>query len=140
MASIGQIQALVERDDEGAVVPIFKKNGDPYLGMDGEPSTFTVVGSESKLYRGAKHAHMRRLQKRARRSGGLTETPEQMAKDSRELIAAAVIAFSGWDDGKKELPFTPENVKELLVFDHIFEQVNVGVQGHADFSSAGSES
>lgn len=139
MASVGDIKKKVALDEEGAEVPIYQKNGDPYLGSDGEQSTFTVVGTESKKYRAAKHAHLRRLQKRGRR-GGAKESPEQLERDSRELISAAVIGFSGWEDGKTPLAFTPENVMMLLEFDHIFEQVNVGVQAHSDFFSKGSGS
>ena len=139
MASLKEITRVVAQDEEGAEVPIFQKSGEPYLGMDGEPSTFTVVGSESKRYRQAKHAHLRKMGKRARRSGTNVE-PEQMERDSKDLVAAAVIDFRGWDDGKTDLPFTPENVKALLEFDHIFEQVNVGVQSHADFFAGTSGS
>ena len=138
MASIKDIKKVVAQDEEGAVIPLFQKNGEPYVGLDGEQSTFTVLGSESKQYRAAKHTHMRKLQKRARGRGGVSEDPKQLERDSRELIAAAVIGFSGWDEGGKELPFTPENVRMFLDVDHIFEQVNMGVQGHADFFSQNS--
>ena len=140
MASITDISKVVAQDDEGAIIPIYQKNGDPYEALDGTQSTFTVVGSESKQYRAAKRAHLMRLQKRARRSGGSSISPEQMEKDARDLVAAAVIGFHGWDDGKEELKFTPETVSGLLEFEHIFEQVNVGVQGHSDFFLANSGS
>lgn len=141
MASLSDIKKVVARDEEGVVIPIFQKNGEPYVGLDGEQSTFTVLGSESKAYKAGKHAHMRKLTKRARgHRGSVTEDPVQLERDSRELVANAVIGFSGWDDGKEDLPFTRENVMMHLEVDHIFEQVNVGVQSHEDFFSPDSGS
>ena len=140
MASIGDIKQVVAQDEEGAEIPIYQKSGEPYMGLDGEPSVFIVVGTESKQYRAAKRAHLARLHKRARRRSGTTAPPEEMERDALELVAASVIGFRGWDDGKAELAFTPDNVRALLAFDHIFDQVNVGIQAHADFFSASSRS
>ena len=140
MASLTEIKKVVAQDEEEVDIPIYQKDGEPYLGLDGEQSTFTVVGTESKRYRAAKRAHLMKLTKRARRRGGAVSPPEEIEADARALVAAAVTGFKGWDDGKTELEFSPENVDAFLCVDHIFEQVNLGVHGHADFSSASSGS
>jgi hypothetical protein len=132
MANLKDIKTLVALEDEGVAIPIYQKNGDPYKGADGQPSTITVVGSESKQYRAARHSQYRRMAKRVR-SGRSEAAPEEMERDSLELAAAAVVAFSGWEDGTTPLAFTPENVKLLLSFDHILEQVQGGIQRHASF-------
>lgn len=134
--NIGEVKALVDKDNEGAVVTIYQKSGEPYVGLDGNPSTITVVGSESKRYRDAKHAQYRRMQKRVR-SGRSEATPEELERDNVDLTAAAVIAFSGWEDDGKPLAFTPENVKLLLSFEHILEQVQAGIHRHASFFAEG---
>jgi hypothetical protein len=132
MANLASIKAAVAQEDEGVTVTIYQKDGDPYLGADGEPSTITVVGSESARYKRAKHAQYRRMTKRVR-SGRGEATPEELEQDAVDLVAAAVIGFSGWEDGTTPLPFTPENVKMLLGFDHIMEQVQAGIHRHASF-------
>lgn len=131
--NIGDIKALVAKDDEGAVIPIYQKDGEPYMAADGKtPATITVVGSESKKYKAAKHAQYRRMQKRVKRGSG-DATPEEIERDAIELVAAAVVGFDGWEDDGKPLVFTPENVKLLLGFDHILDQVQAGIHRHASF-------
>jgi hypothetical protein len=127
------VKALVEQDNEGVEVKIEMPNGDFYLGADGNPSTFTVLGSESVKYKEARRAQQRRIFKRARQGGGATMTPEESERDAIELAASAVIGFSGWEADGEPLPFTPENVKALLAVDHIFDQVNRAIQRHASF-------
>jgi len=119
-------------------VPIFQKNGDPYLALDGTPSTFTVVGVESKRYQQAKRAHAKRVYQMVKRSGGQSLDPSLARVEDIKLLGSAVIEFHGWDDGKKDLPLTPENTTLLLNVPHIFDQVQAGVGAHADFSSASS--
>lgn len=134
--NIGELTVLRAKEDEGVEVPIYDKRGDAYLGPDGEPASITVVGSESKKYREAKHAQYRRMSKRVR--GGRSEpSPEELERDAVELAAAAVVAFKGWEADGKPLTFTPENVKTLLGFDHILEQVQAGIHRHASFFGEG---
>ena len=130
--NLGDLKVKAERENEGAVIPIQDKVGDYYLGPDGKPATITVVGSESKRYKDAKHAQYRRMSKRVR-SGRSEPTPEELERDAVELAAAAVIGFDGWESDGKPLPFTPENVKALLAYDHILEQVQAGIVRHASF-------
>jgi hypothetical protein len=130
------LKALREREDEGVVIAIYDKRGDAYTGVDGQPATITVVGSESKKYKDAKHAQYRRMAKRVR-SGRSEPSPEELERDAVELAAAAVIGFDGWEADGKPLAFTPENVRLLLSFDHILEQVQGGIVRHASFFAEG---
>lgn len=137
---IQDVKKLVDQDNEGVVVTIYQPNGDPYLGADGQPSTITVLGSESKAYKEARRAQQRRIFKAAR-SGGVSQmTPEESERDAVALAASAVIDWSGWEANGQPLPCTQENVRALLGVDHIFDQVNRGIQQHASFFARASAS
>jgi hypothetical protein len=128
-----KLAELVAQDEEVVDIPIFQKNGDPYLGLDGEPSTIGVVGTESKQYMAAEDAHRKRLFSMMRKRGGQAIDPTVARQEDIKVVLAACVRWSGWDDGKKDLPFTTEAVRELLQFRHIFDQVKAGIDGHADF-------
>lgn len=133
---VSQLDAVIAQDEEGSVIPINQKNGEPYMGADGSPSTITVVGSESKRYRQAKDA----IQRRNLRSRASKVEPADLLRNRIELAAAAVIAWNGWEEEGKPYPCTPENVKRLFRADHIFEQVEMGIFAHADFFGKSSAS
>ena len=135
--NIDGLEKLREQDDEGAVVTIYQRDGEPYLASDGTESTVTVVGSESKQYRAAKLAQQRRLMKRAR-TGARELTPEELERDVLKLAASAVTAWHGWEKGGKELPCEEKNVLQILEYVHIFEQVQAGIAGHSAFFAKGS--
>jgi len=122
-------------DEEGAVVTIYQRNGDPYLAMDGTESTMTVLGSEAKAYKAAKRNTTKRMLNRRR----TMLEPEDIERNRINQAAAGVIEWHGWDDGKKDQPCTPENVTVTLKEDHILEQVEAAIQGHADFFTQPSE-
>lgn len=129
MADVTTIQQEIAQDEKGAVIPIYQKNGAPYLGADGEQSTITVLGSDAKTVRQAKDAIQRRLlhQRRAKLE------PADILRNRVDQAAAAVIGWSGWESGSEPFLCTPENVKAMLAAEHILEQVEAGVAGHADF-------
>jgi hypothetical protein len=134
MADIGEVAAAVEQDEEVADIPIYQKNGDPYLGADGSPSTVGVIGSESKEYN-------RALDKIARKGMRRGVPSAEETRDRRiDLAAAAVKRWSGWESGGKPFDFSPKNVKHLLGAQHILEQVEAGISRHADFFERGSPS
>jgi hypothetical protein len=126
---VSKLDAVIAQDEEGSVIPINQKNGDPYLGADGSPSTITVLGSESKRYRQTKDS----IQRRSMRSRSVKMEPADLLKNRIDLAAASVIDWSGWEDGTKPYPCTPENAKVLFRADHILEQVEMGIFAHADF-------
>jgi len=127
-----QLKKIAEEDEKGTVTTIYQRNGDPYTALDGTDSTMTVLGSESKAYRKAKRAALRRLLNRS--SGRNRIEVEEVEANRIAQAAAAVPEWHGWDDGKTDLPCTPENVSDVLQWEHILEQVEAAIKGHSDFS------
>jgi hypothetical protein len=127
------LEKLREQSDEGITRTIFRPDGEPYLAADGTEATMTVVGSESKRYRDAKLAQQRRLMKRAR-TGARDLTPEELEENVLKQAAAAVIGWHGWEDDKGEChPCEEKYLVQVLAYDHIFDQVQSMIQGHAAF-------
>lgn len=126
-----QLDAEIAKDETGVLVPLFQKNGDPYTAADGAPSTVTVVGSESARYRAAKSDIMRRALNQRRTK----LEPADIARNRVDLAVAAVIEWAGWEAGGKPAACTPDNVRSLMRAEHILEQVEAGISGHADFFS-----
>jgi hypothetical protein len=132
MASIKQVQASVAKHDTPVAIEILDAQGEKYLALDGTPATISVVGSQSERARRWEDAERERLWKGAVRD-----------HDARNLdsVCTAVVDWHGWDDGKKDLPCTPENVRALLGAPearHILRQVENGINNHALFSAASS--
>ena len=137
MASIKDIEKVVESQEEVVDITIRDPSGEPYRAKDGSPATIGVVGSESKTYKAAAALEARRMRNAA--LSGLDD--EARARSRVNRAVAAVKRWHGWDDGKKELDCTPENVRALLsapAAEHILDQVERGVHGHALFSGSGS--
>ena len=126
MASITELKQIAENDEVSVAIPIFQRNGDPYLGADGKQSTISVVGSESPAYRRARKSILKRM----------TKGSVDMDTMRVEMAALAVTNWSGWEDGDKSLPFSPENVKVLLKPEHILSQVEAGIGRYAVFSES----
>lgn len=133
---LSQLDAEIAKDERGAVVTINQKNGDPYISQDGSPSTVTVLGSESKRYQDAKNA----ITKRALSQRRSKLDPADISRNRLDLACAAITDWSGWESGGKPAQCTPENVKSLLRAEHILEQVESAVMGHADFFGKPSDS
>lgn len=126
---IGKLDSIIAADEEVADVTITQKSGEPYLAADGTPATIGVVGSESKQYRLGRDKITRKLT----RMGRVRFEPEDIRKNRVEQAAAAVVRWHGWEMNGKDWPCTPENVKLLLAYDHILEQVEYAIASHADF-------
>ena len=82
---IKQLDKVVAADEEGAVITIYQKNGDPYTAADGTPCTMTVVGSESKRYKDAKRQSAKRMLKKRR----TTLEPEEVEENAIRQATAA---------------------------------------------------
>lgn len=134
MADLGEIQAAVAHEDESVAVPIYQRNGDPYLGADGEQATISVVGSESKTYHRERQKQRRRMLKQRK----TTLDVEDLDRDRLDLAAACVTGWAGWEMGGQPFPFSPENARRLLAVEHILEQVERGIDRHADFFASNS--
>lgn len=128
------LKKIAEEDEKGVVTIIYQRNGEPYTALDGSDSTMTILGSESKAYRKAKRATMRRMLNLKRNRVEV----EEVEANRIAQAAAAVTEWHGWDDGKVDLPCKREHVEETLVWEHILEQVEAAIKGHSDFSSGSS--
>lgn len=132
MASIKQVQASVAKHDTPISIEIENAQGEKYLALDGTPATISVVGSQSERARRWEDAERERIRK------GVSRDVDTRRLDS---VTAVVTTWHGWDDGKKDLPCTPENVRALLGAPearHILRQVENGIDNHALFSEASS--
>lgn len=128
------IDATLAQEEEGAVVELNQPNGEPYRAADGSPATVTVVGRESKRVRAAIAANTRRLLRS--KKGKMDET--DLRANRVEAAVAAITDWHGWEADGIAAPCTPENVRQLLRADHLLEQVEVAIHGHADFFSTNS--
>lgn len=126
---VSQLAAEVAKDETGAVIPIMKKDGTPYVGIDGKQSTITVMGNESKAYRAARDTITRRALQQRR----VKLEPADVIRNRIDLATAAVTDWSGWDAGGKNIEPNAENVRKVLGVYHILEQVEDGIDRHADF-------
>lgn len=130
MADITAMQDEIAQDEVGSPVPIYKKNGEPYLAADGTTqSTITVLGSDAKQVRLAKETIQRKLLRQRRTK----LEPSDILENRISVAAAAVTAWDGWESEGKPFACTPEHVKLVLKAEHILEQVEAGIAGHADF-------
>lgn len=136
VANLKDIRKAVEQQDELVDIPIYQPNGEPYLARDGSQSTIGVYGAESKYFKAAQAAQSKKIQQSRKRS--FTFAEQEQAK--RELAAAVTGRWHGWEDGKVDLPCTPENAAVLYEVDHILAQVEVGIYRHSDFFSSASAS
>ena len=134
MANIKDIEAARKQEDEVVEVPIYDRAGEPYTAKGGEQATIGVVGKESTEYRKAEARRTRALLK-ARRA---QRTEQDVLNGRIDLAGACVKRWSGWEDGGKEWPCTPENVAELLTVPHILEQIEDAIEGHQRFFRSAS--
>lgn len=133
MADIEEVATTVAQSEEGYTFPVYKTEDETYKGPDGKDVTMTVVGKESKAYTDAENIITRRAIKQRRQK----LEPEDLKRNRIDLAAACITGWSGWESGKKPLPFTIENAKVLLSAKHILEQVEEAIVGHhANFTKS----
>lgn len=123
---------VAAREDEGTVVELKDQNGEPLYADDAKtlPVTITVAGTYSTRYRRAVDQNRDRMLKRRQ----ATLDGEQLNRQSLELIAAAIIAWSGLTESGADYPLTKENAIALLdACPWIREQVEMAASDHASF-------
>jgi len=128
------IDAVLAQDEQGAPTPILQPNGEPYRAEDGSDATVTFLGPESKRVRAAIAANTRRLM-RARKQ---KFDDADLRANRVEIAIAASTAWHGWTADGAELPCTPENLRVLYRADHILQQAEAAINGHADFFTTSS--
>lgn len=135
MADLQQAQEQIEAQETPVAIPIFKPNGEPYEAPDGTQCTISVLGSESKKARQADDINARRILQAQRRR----LEPADIRRNQLEKAAALVTDFHGWEENGAPLEFNKDNVRKLLAFDHILDQVQRGINAHADFFTTASQ-
>lgn len=132
MASITELKAQASKDEEAVAVPIYQRNGEPYLGPDGEPCTISVIGSESAKYKRDAARAVREIV-----NTGRTATTEEIRV---EKALCAITDWSGWTLGDDETLAepTPENLRTVLSLEHIRNQVEAGIDRRSAFFESAS--
>ena len=130
MADIGKLAQETKTDDEAVEVKIVDRNGEPYLGADKKPATFSIVGEYSAAYR----ANEKKLTAR-RMKEGPPDDPDELDERWAQQIACGIVGWSGWEDATgKPVAFSQKNVVALLLqAPWIAKQANKAIAGHASF-------
>ena len=120
--------------DDGAVLNIVHPETEEVIkGM-----TITVLGQDSKIYRklqlGKQQAALNRMSKGKK---ALDLDAEKLSEDSIDDLVKITIGWTGFSLDKKELEFTPENVRTVYTeWAWIKEQVQEFVGNRANFFRA----
>lgn len=130
------LDAELQQDETIADIVIYKKDGSPYLAADGTPSTVGVTGTDADAYRKEKHAIQRELLSSRRTK----LDPEDLTRNRIRQAAAGVKRWHGWEDDDEELKCERNNVRAVCKIEHILEQIEAGIAGHASFFSSNSNS
>lgn len=85
--------------------------------VDGTATGFrvTILGKDSDAYRKAEASQRERAIRAANTTGSFRVTPEQIEKNTFELISCCVIGWEGLEDENgQNIPFNEENLRRLL--------------------------
>jgi hypothetical protein len=120
--------------DDGAVLNIVHPETEEVI----EGMTITVLGQDSKIYRklqlGKQQAALNRMSKGKK---VLDLDAEKLSEDSIDDLVKITIGWTGLSLDKKELEFTPENVRTVYTeWAWIKEQVQEFVGNRANFFRA----
>lgn len=136
MADLSSIDQIVSAAEQSVTGVIYQPNGDPYLAPDGTECTISVQGKESKAYRRARDMILRR----GLRSRKANIEPHEVRQNRVDQAAAVFTGWHGWTEGERILECAPEYVKRWLAHDHLLEQAEALIEGHASFFSKNSAS
>lgn len=131
------LEAEKAGDDQGTVVPLKDRAGDPYLDSTGQPVTMTVLGAFAAPVRQAKAQNKRRWVKALQR-GQDDADPNDLS--SVNVGCAAVVGWSGVEHDGEPVKFTPENLRAVLMAaPWIVTTVMAAVENPKLFSISSSE-
>ena len=134
---LSSLEAEKAGDATGTTIPLKNRDGDPYLDAAGAPLTMTVLGAYAPAVLRAKQANKRRFIKALRRGEDDADPKDEAS------IAIACAAVTDWHFELKGavVPFTPENLKAVLVAGPwLLGQVTAAVETPALFSTPVSAS
>ncbi len=129
---IKRLTVEADKENEGVVVPLVRRDEEPDLASDGTRASFTMLGRDSKKVR----AVMDRQQREFAKQRGSID-PDKIMANRIEVAVAACVAWSGIEDDGKPFALTPENAKLVFSDRHYLEQAESGVFQHARFFSKG---
>lgn len=123
-----ELDAVIAESERKAVRTIYKPNGEAYQAPDGSDCTVSLLGMESARVKKALDSNTRALlqAKKTKRE------PEDVRKARVRVAVAACPEWHGWTAGKDLAECTEANVRHLLRADHILEQFEEGINGHAE--------
>lgn len=125
-----KVAEIVAQSEQARTFTVNRPDGEPYTSdLDGRVSTISHVGKESKRYRAAKDAVMRRNLKMRK----LRLDPLELRENRVILAAATVTGWDGWEFGEQPAELSGDNLRVILEHDHILEQLEESIEGHADF-------
>lgn len=128
---LNQAAEVTGREDDGVVIELNDEQGNP-----ADPKvTVTVAGTYSKRYRSAQDANRKWWRKHARSK----PSDDVIDGQALELIAACIIAWSGFTADGKDYPLTKANAIHLLtVMPWVREQIETAMTDHEGFFSTAS--
>lgn len=110
--AFGRYAKEKDADETPMAVEIKDRNGEPYVGTNGQPITITVLGKYSKQARELDRKMTNRTLKEVRR--GLDFTADEAEARGIERLAGVCTAWTVEDEKGDVVPFSVENVATFL--------------------------
>lgn len=123
------------QDDVAIDLPVVGRDGEPSTGSDGTPTVFKVLARNSAPVR---RVIDRQARQNARRRSELT--PKEAYGQRVERGAAALVGWTGVDNGGSPIAINPDAVQAVLSDPHYLEQVEDGMVNHGRFFKTASAS
>ena len=130
---IKKISEELEQEDVPVRVPLFKRDGEPDLGSDGQQAYFEMLGRDSARVKRVMEAQQRRW---ARHRGPIKS--EDLYANRVEVATAALVSWGGIEDGGKPVAVSPDVAKAVFSDRHYLEQAEEGIANHARFFTKAS--
>lgn len=138
--NIAQLKSEKQHDDTPVDVIIRDRHGDPYVGKNGEPVVWGVVGEYAKVVRDFNRRANDEIVKAAQL--GQKFDGEDSEDFALERLGVAVVSWKNMEDeAGNPIPCTPKNVAAVLkVGEWIVPQVSRVHRAHSGFFSDASDS
>jgi hypothetical protein len=122
--------------DAGAIMTVINPvDGSDMKTKDGNPVTITLAGVDSERYRKAVRDGANRAIEAQRR--GQQRTADEVSAESRRMLVACTLGWSGISDGDKPLEHSAANADMLYQrLPWLAEQASVFIQSRANFMKA----
>lgn len=120
-------------DDTPVEMVLRDRDGEPYVGKNGEPVVWGIVGEYAKVVRDAQRQFQDRVLRAAKRGDDITL--DQSTQESLERSAAAVVFWRNMEDDQgNPVPCNPKNVAAaMLAGEWIVPQFMAVHKGHSGF-------